>query len=157
MKMHRLLSPAFVVLAGLAMYPSAALAQGEALFAVLVGGTEVNASGQANQGDLNGFGTATVIVHRTSGPATDMVCFGITVRGIDKPNAAHIHRGRAGVSGGIVVPLTAPATGNPGASSGCVNGVAVATVNAMLADPTEFYVNVHTGLFPSGALRGNLF
>jgi hypothetical protein len=53
------------------------------------------------------------------------------------------------------VPLTPPATGDPGASSGCV------TVDATLAadiqaHPRAYYANVHTTAFPGGAVRGQL-
>lgn len=136
---------------------TSAFAQGDPLFAVLVGGNEVSAAGQANQGNLSGFGTATANISIAVGAATGTVCFGITVRGIDAPTAAHIHQARAGLSGPIVVGLTAPLTGNPGASSGCVNNVAVALINQLRLNPANFYVNVHTGLFPAGALRGQLF
>ena len=42
---------------------------------------------------------------------------------------------------------------NPG--SGCVAGDA-AVVSAIVADPSGYYVNVHTPEFPAGAIRGQL-
>jgi CHRD domain-containing protein len=52
-----------------------------------------------------------------------------------------------------VVPLTAPDAS--GKASGCVN-VARTLVRAILANPGNYYVNVHTTDFPNGAVRGTL-
>jgi hypothetical protein len=137
--------------------PPSAHAQGVAMFAVLVGGNEVSAGGAANAGDPDGFGTVTIIVNPTPlDPANEQLCFGITVRGIDTPTAAHIHANKAGVNGAIAVALVPPAAGNPGTSSRCVNAPN-AVVNALTSRPANFYVNVHTAAFPGGALRGQLF
>jgi CHRD domain len=144
-------------LLGLSVFtPPLAYAQGVSLFAVLAGGNEVSGGGAANAGDQNGFGTATIIVHPTSDPNNEQLCFGITVRGIDRPTAAHIHFAKAGVNGPISLALTAPAVGNPGTSSGC-KIASNALVNALTSRPANFYVNVHTVTFPGGALRGQLF
>jgi hypothetical protein len=48
------------------------------LFAVLSGGNEVTNDGQANVGDPNGRGSATVILHDSN-----TLCFAILVTGID--------------------------------------------------------------------------
>jgi hypothetical protein len=122
-----------------------------ALFAVLLGGNEVGAGGEARAGDRDGRGSATVLVGATR------LCFGITVARIGKPVLAHIHRGGAGVNGLIVVPLRSPATGNPGASSGCVHGLNSSLLNEIRANPAGFYVTVHTRDHPAGAIRGQLF
>jgi hypothetical protein len=120
---------------------------------VLKGGNEVSPTGQAAAGDLNGSGTASVIV-----PGAGQLCFSITVQGIGKPNAAHIHQADAGRNGPIVVPLVPiPGTGNPGTSSGCVSGIAAALLTDIRNNPGKFYVNVHNAAFPLGAVRGQLF
>src|SRR5688572_5060205 len=121
------------------------------LFAVLLGGNEVSNDGQANVGDPDGVGSATVLFDGTT------LCFGITVNNLDTPTAAHIHQERAGVNGPIVVPLTAPADGDPGASSGCIPDVDTNLVEEIFTHPEAFYVNVHTEKFPAGAIRGQLF
>lgn len=143
----------FALAAGLFAAANSAFAQGAPLFAVLNGGNECsNASPPlCRQGDLDGYGSATVIF-----PTATSICFGITVNNLDKPTAAHIHRGPSSVNGGIVIPLTQPATGAPGASSGCKDGILAGTVTAIRSDPTLFYVNVHTAAFPNGAVRGQL-
>ena len=101
-------------------------------------------------GDADGSGSARITLDRT----LNQVCFTIHVSRLTLPAlAAHIHQGATGVAGPIVLTLAPPdATGT---SSGC----AVATpdlVNAILTNPSGYYVNVHTTDFPNGALRGQL-
>lgn len=122
------------------------------LFAVLVGGNEVSNQGQANVGDPDGRGSATINL-----PSATTLCFAILVTGIDAPVAAHIHQQAAGRNGPIVVTLTPPNAGNPGHSSGCVANLAPTLLTSITQRPWTFYVNVHTGLFPNGAVRGQLF
>lgn len=134
--------------------PSTAFAQTTKppLFAILLGANEVSPSGAANAGDLNGNGSATVIF---DGSTT--LCFAVTVNGLDTPTAMHIHDGAAGVNGPVAVSLTPiPATGDPGTASGCVT-VDSALLSTIRGSSSRFYINVHTGAFPSGALRGQLF
>jgi hypothetical protein len=114
-----------------------------ALFAGLTGAAERPAA------DRDGKGAASVLV------TGSRICFGIQVNGIDRPTAAHIHRGGARVNGPIVVPLRPPSSGNNSASSGCVV-VSAANRNAIKRGPAGYYVNVHTSAFPNGAIRGQL-
>ena len=101
--------------------------------------------------DANGSGTAKLRLNRER----ERVCFTITVRRIDDVVAAHIHRGGAGVDGGIEVDLvTAPESGNR--FTGCTEDVAKSTIRQILRRPRRFYVNVHTTAFPGGAVRGQL-
>jgi hypothetical protein len=101
-------------------------------------------------GDADGQGTALISVNGD----TNTVCWNIQVGGIDLPAAAaHIHTGAEGEAGGVVVPLSAPSL--EGVSSGCVEADA-AVVQAILANPTGHYVNVHSASFPDGAVRGQL-
>jgi hypothetical protein len=109
-------------------------ASSKALFAVLTGAKEPDG------GDPNGRGSFTAIVDKN----------------IEDPGAAHIHRGRSGVAGDIVVPLQQPSSGDPGASSECIR-VQRSVAQAILANPNRYYVNVHTAGLPDGAIRGQLF
>jgi hypothetical protein len=155
MSIRRLLAIAVVCTGMIVLSHSAASAQVNPLFAVLLGGNEVSPGGDANAGDTNAFGGATIIFR-----GTDTVCFGIVLANLDTPTMAHIHRGKAGVNGPIVVNLDAPAAGNPGHSSNCVTDTStefVDTLRAIRANPALFYVNVHSGAFPGGGVRGQLF
>jgi hypothetical protein len=118
--------------------------QSKALFAVLTGAKEPEG------GDPNGRGSFTAIVDG------NQLCYGLTNKNIEDPGAAHIHRGRSGVAGDVVVPLQQPSSGDPGASSDCVQ-IARSLRRAILANPNRYYVNVHTEALPDGAIRGQLF
>ena len=150
---------AAAVMVGALFVSTGAFAQGVPLFAVMNGGNEctvVAAGTVCRKGDLDAYGSATIIF-----PTTTSLCFGIVVDNLAAPiTAAHIHRGVSAVNGGIVVALTppsAPAGGNPGASSGCVAGLSAALVSSIMANPSFYYVNVHDSAFPNGAIRGQLF
>jgi CHRD domain-containing protein len=121
-----------------------------ALFAVLTGKKEVDLEGNRGVGDPDGRGSFTATIDG------DQLCFGITVKNIDTPGAAHIHKAPRNEAGDIVVPLTAPSSGDPGASSGCVD-VDPELAQAILKHPHKYYANVHTAAFGGGAVRGQLF
>jgi CHRD domain len=118
--------------------------QSKALFSVLTGAKEPEG------GDPNGRGSFTAIVDG------NRLCYGLTNRNIEDPGAAHIHRGRSGVAGDVVVPLEQPSSGDSGASSDCVR-VDRSLARAILRNPNRYYVNVHTAALPDGAIRGQLF
>jgi predicted small secreted protein len=101
-------------------------------------------------GDPVATGTATVRLRAGQG----QVCYKIAASNLGGPAvASHIHKGDTGVAGPVVIPFTTP--GADGKSAGCA-GVARTLVAQILADPGSFYVNVHTGEFPAGAIRGQL-
>ncbi len=100
-------------------------------------------------GDADGSGTVEIRVV----PASGEVCWNLYARGIDAATAAHIHRGAAGTAGPPVLSLTTPDAA--GRSQGCI------AVDQLLGRELsyrahEFYVNVHTGAYPAGAIRGQL-
>jgi CHRD domain len=112
-------------------------------FATLRGASEPSG------GDPDGRGSFTAILHGRR------LCFGLTVAHIGAPIAAHIHQGRAGVNGRIREPLRYPARGTAGASSACTL-LTQTLANQIRSNPARFYVNVHTGVYPDGAVRGQL-
>ena len=109
-------------------------------------------------GDPDGSGTATIRVN----PGTGAVCYSIEVTGIDEPQepaegigSGHIH---VRPSGGIAVDLNTEfvADGSGGfESSGCVTAERDLLIE-ILRNPELYYLNVHTGLFPTGAVQGDL-
>jgi hypothetical protein len=56
------------------------------------------------------------------------------------------------VAGPIVVALKPPTSG---VSGGCTRA-APALVSAIVANPSNYYVNVHNAPYPEGAIRGQL-
>ena len=112
------------------------------------GAEECNAAGVCNQGDPDGSGLAHITLN--AGQAT--VCWELTVRDIMPATASHIHKAPAGVAGPIVVPLSPPTNGS---SSGCTTA-SPTLIADIIANPEEYYVNVHNAPFPNGAVRGQL-
>jgi hypothetical protein len=124
---------------------SAARKGGRPLTATLTGAAEA-----PTPGDLDGAGTATLRLN----PGQGKVCFVLTASNIILPAAAaHIHLGPVGTAGPVVVPLSPPDA--TGISGGCVSATR-ALVKAILQNPSDYYVNIHTSDFPAGAIRGQL-
>ncbi|MEX1156926.1 MAG: CHRD domain-containing protein [Chloroflexota bacterium] len=120
------------------------LAAETTLTAALVGG-----AAETPTGDPDGTGSATITID----PVTNEVCWDFTTANIAASVVSHIHVGAAGVTGGVVVGLDLD--GFSGTSAGCVTDTA-ADLEAILANPAGFYVNIHTADYPAGAIRGQL-
>ena len=107
-------------------------------------------------GDADGQGVASVMLG-VSGKFVSPFS-----RAIDRyaDPCAYSRRNAGVASGPIRVTLTTPAaTGVAGtfSSSGCVAGQDTAVLARLRAIPSNFYINVHNGPFPGGAIRGQLF
>lgn len=100
-------------------------------------------------GDPVATGTATVRLKAGVAKA----CYTLAAKNLPRAIAAHIHKGKAGSSGNVVVPLKTPNAA--GKSHGCAKA-SKKLVAAMIKRPKSFYVNVHTREFPNGAIRGQL-
>ena len=98
-------------------------------------------------GDPDGRGTAVIRVDSRTGA----ICYRLRVHRIEPATMAHIHLGGPTVAGPVVQGLAAPTDGS---SSGCVVNGALA--DAIVAHPSNYYVNVHNAPFPPGAVREQL-
>jgi hypothetical protein len=137
-----------VVLAALVAGSSAASAEVQVLTVHL-----------APSGDPDGSGVAIVRLDSDR----DLVCYSIVVRNIGAPTepgpgvgSAHIHGPLP--STGIAIDLDAVfmATGTSTyIAEDCVSADS-GTIDAVLANPELFYVNVHNVEFPGGAVQGSL-
>jgi hypothetical protein len=117
------------------------------LLATLTGSAEV-----PGPGDPDGTGTATVNLDATGG----RVCYDVSVQKIDRPTQGHIHEGETGASGSPVVTFPSLPTSGDGMASACVENVDRSLMSRIASNPERFYVNVHSGPSPNGAVRGQL-
>jgi hypothetical protein len=75
--------------------------------------------------------------------------------------ASHIHPGAAGANGGVFVSLGLAAgevTFATGSGTFTKRGVALTAdeANSIMANPANYYLNIHTAANPGGAARGQL-
>jgi CHRD domain len=101
--------------------------------------------------DPDGSGTANVKLKKDKGK----VCFKISFSGIENPIMGHIHQGPAGVNGEIKVLFFDAPAGVASPVSGCVEAKR-SLIKKIAKHPNQWYVNLHTPGFPSGAIRGQL-
>jgi len=123
-----------------------------AVFAASAGTTvtkklEATLTGKAEGAPVSNKGRVEVKLNA----ATGKVCWEFKLARIDgKAMQAHIHKGKRGVAGDVVVPLGANYK-----RQGCTTA-AKAMVKAILKGPAAYYVNVHNAKHPAGAMRGQL-
>lgn len=128
--------------------PTAAAAGGSPSATDLLGASEV-----PGPGDSDASGQAALTLNQGQGT----VCFDLGWSDIDGTVvAAHIHAAPEDAAGPVVVGLFAGAFGGTDSVSGCVEDVDRALVKAIRKDPASYYVNVHSSVFPAGAVRGQL-
>ena len=106
--------------------------------AVITGDQEVPPTGSAARGS----GTFMVNADRT-------ITYDVQTSGITATDA-HIHTGPAGVSGGILFPLS----GGPTSWSGTTAAMTEAQFEDFQA--SGMYVNIHSAAFPGGEIRGQI-
>ena len=129
---------AFLAALVVAVGATAATQKSNSLHATLTGKAETP------KGDPDGRGTAEIKITGRK------VCWEIKVSGVQKIVAAHIHKGRPGSAGPVVVPF-----GKVFKAKGCTTTTA-AIAAAIEKSPSAYYVNVHNAKYPAGALRGQL-
>lgn len=131
-------------LATAALFAPAALALPSAMHpelgAKLLGKNEVPKGSQTAHG----------IVNLNLKAAAGQVCWTFELAGVATPLAAHIHKGGAGVSGPVFIPL-----GSKYKAKGCISAPKK-MIDAVETNPNGFYVNVHNAKYPNGIVRGQL-
>ena len=170
---RRLTTPARVGLLALAIAAPLAMAGhlNRLLMADLDGRQEVNTLGNnAIVGDPDGRGEFYVFAIDSVGGTDNskVLCYNLQVKRIaelelapGQGRAAHIHKGKAGENGPVVANLAWPQDGQ---AADCLDArlrpaqfpIGDAVVADILANPDDYYVNVHNTEHPGGAIRGLL-
>jgi len=104
-------------------------------------------------GDPDGTASGTISIDSTSG----LISWSFTFQNIAAPTAMHIHgpNGPAGTNANIFVGLGVNTSGGAGTLIDSLT-TDPANATAINANPTDFYMNIHNGDFPNGAIRGQL-
>ncbi len=155
--MPKPLTLAALALIALLSYAGPATAAEEFKFTTTL--TALNPMTGTVTGDTDARGKAEVTII----PDEGLVCYEIEAEGTTEPTepapglgSAHIH---VLPGGGIAVDLESDFTLDEGGdefhSSGCVEADSE-LIEAILANPEAYYVNIHTVEFPGGALSGSL-
>jgi hypothetical protein len=97
-----------------------------------------------------GSPTAHGIVNLNLKAGAGQVCWTFQLAGVSKPLVAHIHKGRAGISGPVFIAL-----GKTYKAKGCA-AAPKKMIEAVETNPNAFYVNVHNAKYPAGVVRGTL-
>ena len=143
----RLVTLAVTALCGVLLLASPASA------ATTVLRTTLTAAEVPTGGDPAGSGQAYAVIDTTSG----RVCTVVIVRGVAQVIAAHIHKGATGVIGPHAIDLNTPIDYGTGISYSLTCTVeSPALIADLVANPSGYYVNVHSAGRPLGALRGQL-
>ena len=112
--------------------------------------SRVRLTGKAEipRGAADGSGYAVIAIHRGS-----TVCWRFAhLHGFLNATLAQLHVGLSGSAGRVLQPLS---TGPRLRHRGCVQ-TGPATVRAIELDPSNYYVDVQSKLYPAGAVRGQL-
>ncbi|MEV0388187.1 CHRD domain-containing protein [Nonomuraea sp. NPDC050643] len=81
--------------------------------------------------------------------------FFVQWRKTGNPTAFHIHKGKAGVNGPVVIDLLSNGRIRGNTASGSVR-VKSSLLKGIKNNPKNWYANLHTAQFPDGAVRGQL-
>lgn len=117
--------------------------------------TTLSGSNEPDGGDPDGVGHAVVTI------SGNTLTFVATAANLAAISGAHIHRISTG--GNVVVNFAPSGQSAPAFTNGIATGTVTAATqtaqdifNEIIANPSNFYVNVHSSEKPGGAIRGTL-
>ncbi|TDD28512.1 CHRD domain-containing protein, partial [Nonomuraea terrae] len=145
-----LLSAAFVP--GAAQADASPYAAPVYFAAKLTGKNEVPVKGGPKVGDKNGSALAVFVIDR------DKVSYAVRWEGTATPTMFHIHQGKKGQNGDVKIGFFMD--GLPKGTSAVSGTVQVKDKNLLAGitrNPGNWYANLHTGEFPGGAVRAQMY
>lgn len=148
MKLLRLSAVRALAVAGVAGLMLAAGALPAAAATVTLSGSG-SGTEEVPAGSASDKVSGTFDIDTTAGTLTYKIAF----QGTEPATMGHIHKGAAGVSGDVVIPFDAAVINAGGSATVTVDKT---LLEAIVADPSGYYVNVHTASHPAGAARGQL-
>jgi hypothetical protein len=115
--------------------------------------TTLTGANEPDGGDADGVGSSVVTI------SGNTLTFVVTQANLTAINGTHIHNS----AGSVVVNFASTGQSAPTYTNGIASGTVTATTpatqatfDAIVANPSAFYVNVHSTEKPNGAIRGNL-
>ena len=118
--------------------PLSAISPKVTLIATLAGSNETAG------GDADGTGSFSAMVDADNGD----FCYALKADKIAAATMAHVHSGAAGANGRPVATIALT-------DDNCM-AIEPDLLRAMIANPENYYVNIHNAEFPAGAVRGQL-
>ena len=147
MTRSRLLARLMVVTTAVVLIPSAGFAAHDGDLQTRMTGEKV-----VGRGDPDAWALGFI----TFDEGENTICYLVSWRKMQRPSAAHIHRGDRGEVGEVVVKLFgSDATIKRRSADGCVV-VSHALWRDIQENPDDYYIDVHNDRHPEGAVRGQL-
>lgn len=145
--MRRVLFLSAIVVLGVLVVGATGTAGGRPLSTTLTPEAE-----RPGPGHPGGSGSAALQLN----PGQETVCYDVSWANINAPTGAHVHEAPEEQPGPVVVPLFGAQPAGTGSTSGCVENVDAGLIRDIMRNPEDYYVNVHDGDHPAGAIRGQL-
>jgi hypothetical protein len=120
-------------------------------FTFKANGKAVTAMSNKNMGgDKKGSASGKLVVNT----GNNTVCYTLMTKGLTGIQEAHLHVGKLGQDGNDVVTFNVKNIGQTKPT--CVKVKDVKLITDLSKNPENYYVNVHTSMYPDGAVRGQL-
>lgn len=104
-------------------------------------------------GDPDATGRAIVTID----DATDTVCLTLRYFDVDGTlTGLHIHEAPFNQAGPVVIGFAVPAANGTGVTKQCLVVADEALLDKIAAKPSAYYVNLHSHVYPAGAIRAQL-
>jgi CHRD domain len=144
-----------VVMSAVLVTGLAAFSTSPALATIRWGATLVGDQVVPGPGDEDATGFADLFFRADPNePGSGLVCVSWTIEGMDVATSAEIGAGDASAAGSSYLALTPP--DEDGFGGDCLGDLDPAVVQAIIDNPSGFFVQVRSETFPDGAVRGQI-